>query len=70
MANYHEGKAPAWALVHAVCGATARHNKCVKILLEFGTDVNVKQSYTGKRLLHYAIEHREFKGYRDGSTLF
>ena len=25
--------------------------------------MNVRQSKTGKRPLHYAIEHREFKGY-------
>ncbi|MCJ1401469.1 hypothetical protein MMC11_004683 [Xylographa trunciseda] len=50
-------------LFSAVKGASARHTKCVRILLEFGADVNVKQYSTGKTPLHFAIEHRNFKGY-------
>ncbi|MCJ1382022.1 hypothetical protein MMC17_005134 [Xylographa soralifera] len=50
-------------LLSAVKGASARHTKCARILLEFGADVNVKQNSTGKTPLHFAIEHRYFKGY-------
>ena len=50
-------------LLSAVKGGSARHTKCVRVLLDFGADVNVKQYSTGKTPLHFAIEHRYFKGY-------
>lgn len=36
----------------------------MRVLLDFGANVNVTQSGTGKTSLHLAIEHRYFKGYR------
>ena len=50
-------------LISAVKGGSARHTKCVRVLLEFGADVNVRQRSTGKTPLHFAIEHRYFRGY-------
>lgn len=45
-------------------GGSERHNKCVRILLEFGADDNIINGSSGKTPLHYAIEYRHFKGYR------
>lgn len=45
----------------AVKGRTARHNKCVRALLQHAADVNVRSG--GKTPLHIAIEHPNFKGY-------
>ena len=51
-------------LFSAVRGASARHTKCVRLLLDFGADVNAVQSgMSKKRPLHCAIEHRYFEGY-------
>lgn len=33
--------------------------------MEFGADVNITNASSGKTPLHYAIEHRNFEGYRD-----
>lgn len=51
--------------MNAVRGGSERHNKCVRILLEFGADVNIVYGSSGKTPLHYAIEHRLFRGYRN-----
>ena len=52
----------------AVRGGTPRHTKCLRVLIEFGADINVEQRGTGKTPLHFAIEHQHFKGY--GNLLF
>ncbi|KAA6408762.1 MAG: hypothetical protein FRX48_07105 [Lasallia pustulata] len=52
-------------LLNAVRGGSERHNKRVRILLEFEADVNIVSGNSGKTPLHYAIEHRHFKGYRN-----
>ncbi|OTB05470.1 hypothetical protein M426DRAFT_135946 [Hypoxylon sp. CI-4A] len=46
----------------AVQGRSARHIKCVRLLIEYGVDVNVKKR-NGKTPLHLAIENASFKGY-------
>lgn len=46
-------------------GGSERHNKCVRILLEYGADVNTINGSSGQTPLHYAIEHRLFEGYRN-----
>ncbi|KAL9001434.1 MAG: hypothetical protein Q9169_000009 [Polycauliona sp. 2 TL-2023] len=57
-------KKPRWRpLLEAVKAGTPRHNKVVRILLEHGADVNVKNPFTGKTSLHYAIENPYYKGY-------
>ena len=48
-------------MFNAVRGGSERHTKCVRALLAHGADANVKRG--GKTALHYAIEHRYFKGY-------
>ena len=51
-------------LFNAVRGTSLRHTNCVRLLLDFGADVNAVQSkMSKKRPLHCAIEHRNFKGY-------
>ena len=55
-------------LIFAARGASGRHVKCARVLLEFEADVNVKQSGTGKTPLHFAIENPYYKGY--GNLIF
>ncbi|PHH73422.1 hypothetical protein CDD82_5486 [Ophiocordyceps australis] len=50
-------------LLRAVQGATARHNKCVRVLLAVGVDPNHKSRSTGLTPLHIAVEHANFEGY-------
>ena len=55
-------------MIFAARGATGRHVKCAKVLLEFGADPNTRQSGTGKTPLHFAIENPYFQGY--GNLVF
>jgi serine/threonine protein kinase/ankyrin repeat protein len=48
-------------IVLAIRGATQRHNKCVKALIEWNCDVNCK--WKGKTPIHYALENLYFDGY-------
>ena len=48
-------------IVYAINGATQRHNKCVKALIERNCDVNCK--WKGKTPIHYALENLYFDGY-------
>ncbi|KAJ4352476.1 uncharacterized protein N0V89_007824 [Didymosphaeria variabile] len=50
-------------IMSATKGASEKHNKCVRALIESGVDVNVTAAYHGKTPLHYAIENPNFKGY-------
>jgi ankyrin repeat protein len=50
-------------LVHAVRGASSRHNKCVRELLAAGVNPNARTKRTGVTPLHVALEHNNFKGY-------
>ncbi|MCJ1276600.1 hypothetical protein MMC21_004406 [Puttea exsequens] len=49
-------------LLIAVKGGSQRHNKCVRALLDAGANVNARLAHN-KTVLHYAIEHDDFKGY-------
>lgn len=54
-------------LKYAVRGASAKHLKCVKLLLEHGANINARERVSGKTALHWAIENRDFKvGNRSG----
>lgn len=48
-------------IVLATKGATLRHNKCVKALIEWDCDVNCR--LRGKTPIHYALENLYFDGY-------
>ncbi|KAI9879715.1 MAG: hypothetical protein M1830_007500 [Pleopsidium flavum] len=50
-------------LLNAVRGGSERHTKCVRALLDYGADVNIRSSKTGETPLHVAVAHRNFKGY-------
>ncbi|KAI0445151.1 hypothetical protein F4803DRAFT_205021 [Xylaria telfairii] len=50
-------------LLHAVRGASSRHNKCVRELLAAGVDPNLQTRRTGQTPLHIAVMHSNFKGY-------
>lgn len=55
---------PRWRpIISAVRGASQRHIKCVRLLLEYGADVNTREPSTGRTPLHIAIAHQNFKGY-------
>ncbi|KAL9616700.1 MAG: hypothetical protein Q9160_008453 [Pyrenula sp. 1 TL-2023] len=55
---------PRWRpIISAVRGASQRHIKCVRLLLEHGADVNTREPSTGRTSLHIAIAHQNFKGY-------
>ncbi|KAL8812321.1 MAG: hypothetical protein Q9200_001127 [Gallowayella weberi] len=57
-------KKPRWKpLIMAIKAGTQRHNKVVKVLLDHGADVNVRDPVTGKTSLHLAIENPFFPGY-------
>jgi len=45
----------------AAKGASLRHNKCAKALIEYGCDVNA--TWRGKTPLHWAVENLHFDGY-------
>ncbi|KAI0012961.1 ankyrin repeat-containing domain protein [Xylariaceae sp. FL0662B] len=47
----------------AVRGQSAKHNKCVRMLIEHGVDVDVRRKRDGKTPLHLAIENDNFPGY-------
>ncbi|KAM0719463.1 hypothetical protein Q7P37_005368 [Cladosporium fusiforme] len=47
-------------IVYAVQGATQRHNKCVKALIEYHCDVNC--AWRGKTPIHWALENLYFEG--------
>ena len=49
-------------LIDAIKGRSPKHVKCAKALLDHGAHVNVKVG--GKTPLHYAIENKEFHGYK------
>ena len=49
-------------LLHAIKGRSMRHVKCVRALLEHGTDINAVSR--GRSPLHHAIENEEFEGYK------
>jgi ankyrin repeat protein len=50
-------------LIHAVQGASSRHNKCVRELLAAGVDPNLKSNRSGLTPLHIAVQNPNFKGY-------
>ncbi|KAI1112335.1 hypothetical protein F5Y14DRAFT_442676 [Nemania sp. NC0429] len=50
-------------LIHAVRGASSRHNKCVRELLAAGADPNQQTRRAGHTPLHIAVMHANFKGY-------
>ncbi|KAI1747413.1 hypothetical protein F4782DRAFT_552082 [Xylaria castorea] len=50
-------------LLHAVRGASSRHNKCVRELLAYGVDPDRQTRKTGQTPLHIAVMHSNFKGY-------
>ena len=50
-------------LLHAVRGASSRHNKCVRELLAVGVNPNHTSRKTGQTPLHIAIQHSSFHGY-------
>ena len=50
-------------IVNAVQGASLKHNKCVRELIENNVDVNVRSRKSGKTPLHLAIENPYFVGY-------
>lgn len=55
---------PRWAPVYnAVRGASDRHLKCLRELVHYGADVNVKRSNNGRTPLHYAVESKPWSGY-------
>ncbi|KAG7006880.1 hypothetical protein G7Y79_00012g032160 [Physcia stellaris] len=55
---------PRWAPVYnAVRGASDRHLKCLRELVHYGADVNVKRSNNGRTSLHYAVESKPWSGY-------
>ncbi|KAK1980208.1 ankyrin repeat-containing domain protein [Colletotrichum cereale] len=53
-------RGPVWACVK---GASSRHNKCLRALIEADANINMKSKKTGKTPLHVAVEHDDFKGY-------
>lgn len=56
----HPRRAP---LLAAVQGASERHNKCVRELIKYDVNVNVKSKKSGKSALHLAVENDKFQGY-------
>lgn len=56
----HPRRAP---LLAAVQGASQRHNKCVRELIKYDVNVNVRSKKSGKSALHLAVENDEFQGY-------
>lgn len=55
---------PRWAPVYnAVRGASERHLKCLRDLVRYGADVNVKRSNNGRTPLHYAVESEVWPRY-------
>ena len=55
---------PRWAPVYnAVRGSSDRHLKCLRELVYYGADVNVKRSNNGRTPLHYAVESEPWSGY-------
>jgi serine/threonine protein kinase/ankyrin repeat protein len=58
-----KGKRRSGPITVAIKGASLRHNRCVKALIEAEADVNVVNHSTGKTPLHLAIENPKFKGY-------
>jgi serine/threonine protein kinase/ankyrin repeat protein len=55
---------PRWEpIFNAVRGASDRHTKCVRELINYGVDVNAKNKVSKRTPLHYAIEHEVWSGY-------
>jgi serine/threonine protein kinase/ankyrin repeat protein len=50
-------------IFNAVRGATERHTKCVRALIDSGVNLNARYKSNKRTPLHYAIEHEEWKGY-------
>ncbi|KAF2968653.1 hypothetical protein GQX73_g4861 [Xylaria multiplex] len=50
-------------LMHAVRGASSRHNKCVRELLAAGADPDQQSTRSGHTPLHIAVQNPNFKGY-------
>ncbi|EXJ92935.1 hypothetical protein A1O3_01491 [Capronia epimyces CBS 606.96] len=50
-------------MLNAIKGRTENHQKCLKLLLERGTDVNATSMSTGMTYLHYAIAQEFWPGY-------
>ncbi|KAI0195035.1 ankyrin repeat-containing domain protein [Astrocystis sublimbata] len=50
-------------LLHAIRGASGRHNKCARELLSVGVDPNQQTRRSGQTPLHIAVQHANFKGY-------
>jgi ankyrin repeat protein len=47
----------------AVKGASKRHTKCVRALIEHDADVNMRNRSDGTTPIHWAIENQNFPGY-------
>ncbi|KAG9204880.1 hypothetical protein G6514_010114 [Epicoccum nigrum] len=58
-----KGKRRSGPITVAIKGASFKHNRCVKALIEAEVDVNVVNNRSGKTPLHLAIENPRFKGY-------
>jgi serine/threonine protein kinase/ankyrin repeat protein len=58
-----KGKRRSGPITVAIQGASLRHNRCVKALIEAEADVNVVNHSSGKTPLHLAIENPRFRGY-------
>ncbi|OBT78204.1 hypothetical protein VF21_02722 [Pseudogymnoascus sp. 05NY08] len=55
---------PRWEpIFNAVRGASDRHVKCVRELINYGVDVNAKNKVSRRTPLQYAIEHEAWSGY-------
>ena len=53
-----------WAPIHnAIIGASDKHTKCLRSLVNHGVDVNAVKQSNGRRPLHYAIERPLWSGY-------
>lgn len=58
-----EAKRRSMPIFNGVKGRTLAHNKCVRALINKGSDVDVRDRKTGKTPLHFAIENADFEGY-------
>ncbi|KAL8828267.1 MAG: hypothetical protein Q9191_002688 [Dirinaria sp. TL-2023a] len=52
-----------WPIYNAVRGASDEHLKCLRKLVLYDADVNVRQSRNRRTPLHYAVESKRWKSY-------
>ncbi|KAG4427746.1 hypothetical protein IFR05_016770 [Cadophora sp. M221] len=50
-------------IFNVIRGASPRHTKCLRLLLDHGVDVNVRSKYTHKTPLQEVIEQKVWSGY-------